>query len=152
MSDTNSSADANAGKLNRFQSIDKIVAGGLEAFAGDFVKKVLCKSTPESKPLIPAFTESMILATRENTICATQLALASRTDTTSFLNKVEVPALIIRGENDLLMNKEQAQVLKLNLQDSRFVEIADSGHLPNLENPVEFNAALNLFLQQRFSA
>jgi pimeloyl-ACP methyl ester carboxylesterase len=101
---------------------------------------------------VPAFIKNMILSLSVNTICATQLALASRTDTTAFLNKISVPALIIRGKHDLLMEMEQAEVLKSNLRAGEFVEIPDSAHLPNLENPLLFNRELNLFLQRHFPA
>jgi pimeloyl-ACP methyl ester carboxylesterase len=148
--DTNSSADANEGKLGRFQSIYKLLAGEKESFADEFVRKILSKTTIDNKPEIPEFVKSMILSIEDDTICATQLALASRTDTTDFLTKIQVPALVIRGEQDELMKPEQAQVLSAGIKNSEFAQIPDSGHLPNLENPKAFNSLLNLFLKQHF--
>ena len=148
--DTNSSADADENKTGRFKSISKIISGEKEAFADEFLKKVLSKRTLATKPETTAFTKNMILSVGENTLCATQLALASRTDTTAFLKEIKVPTLVIRGRDDLLMKPEQTEVLRSNLPDCTYAEIPDAAHLPNLENSEAFNFRLNSFLQDRF--
>lgn len=145
--DTNSSADSNDAKLNRFKSIEQIQKEGKLNFTEEFLKKALSPNTINSNAAITDFTKEMIHAVPDNIICATQLALASRTDTTSVLSQINIPTLIIRGEEDQLMKEEQAEFLHSEIKGSKLCQISKSGHLPNLENPDEFNSCINRFLE-----
>ncbi|WP_423149063.1 alpha/beta fold hydrolase [Rubrolithibacter danxiaensis] len=145
LSDTNSGSDPDGSKLNRFLSIEKIQKGEKKDFAEDFFKRVLSDQTLSTKPDLVNTVREMILSVSDSTICAAQLALASRTDTTAILKNIKIPVLIIRGEEDRLMPVEQAKFLHSQILNSRLVEIPQSAHLPNLENPDAFNAAVTEF-------
>jgi pimeloyl-ACP methyl ester carboxylesterase len=146
--DTNASADTNAAKINRFASIEKIRDEGKGAFANDFLKKVFSTATHETQHELVHSIFKLIMALPDATLCATQLALASRTDTSHVLEKINIPTLIIRGAGDQLMSRQQADNLHYGVRDSESVEITEAGHLPNLENPVDFNAVMNRFLER----
>ncbi len=146
--DTNSSADTNQAKLNRFKSIEQILNGEKNDFADDFLKKVLSSSTLNENHVVTDMVRNMILSVSDSTICSTQLALASRTDTTALLPQINVPSLIIRGNEDMLMLEEQALFLQAQIKNSELCQIPNSAHLPNLENSCEFNKSLNSFLQR----
>ncbi len=145
--DTNSVADDNAGKLKRFETIQSVLRHGKRAFSIGFVQQVFSGKSIQERPEAVELIKSSIRRNTERGICATLLALASRTDTTGSLKNITVPALIIRGAEDKITTKEQADVLENEISDSRRVEIPDSGHLPNLENPEAFNRELNRFLE-----
>ncbi len=150
LADTNAIADPDEGKLKRFATIEQIQNGGKAEFANGFIKNVFCeKSIASAHPAINLI-EEIILSTSDTTLCAAQLALASRTDTSSFLIDINVPALIIRGSDDKLMTPAQASQLHENISGATFASIADAGHLPNLENPEQFNSHLNAFLNKHF--
>ncbi|MGV3703875.1 MAG: alpha/beta fold hydrolase [Arcticibacter sp.] len=146
--DTNAEADSNQGKLKRFASIEQIMGGGKALFAENFVKGLFSRQTNEHKPLLIKQIVDIIAATSDDTICAAQLALASRTETISALPAITVPALIVRGEEDQMMSIEQAEQLDSALNSGGIIEIADAGHLPNAENPEAFNEAMNTFLKR----
>jgi 3-oxoadipate enol-lactonase len=55
------------------------------------------------------------------------------------------PTLLIAGAEDGPMPQSMRALAAL-IPDARFVEIADAGHIPGLERPAEFNAALTQFL------
>lgn len=146
--DTNAFADKNESRLNRFAVIEKIQQGGKIEFAENNLRQLLCEETFAEAPAVTAFVREMIENTSERTICAAQLAMASRTDTTAVLKEIQVPVLIVRGEHDRLMPIEQAELLKSEIKYSTLAEIPQSGHLPNLEKPEAFNAQLNDFLKK----
>lgn len=150
LSDTNAVADSNEAKVKRFASIDQVLTGDKEAFTAAFLKNVFSDSTFGSKNPVVEEIEKVILSTPDTTICAALMALASRTDTTEILNGLEVPALIIRGAEDKLMTEAQALQLSENIRLSYSVVIPNAGHLPNLENPGDFNYQLNHFLAKHF--
>ena len=54
--------------------------------------------------------------------------------------------MVVAGENDAIIRVEEARSMADAISGSRFVQIPDSGHLSNLENPAEFNRALLSFL------
>jgi pimeloyl-ACP methyl ester carboxylesterase len=150
--DTNCVADSNESKVKRFNSIKQIQTGGKVDFTEGFIKNVFSEKTLSDAVDTVEFLRNVILTTQNDTICATQLALASRTDTSKALSEIKVPALVIRGELDKLMSEEQTLQLHNGIQESDFVVIPGSGHLPNLENPDQFNLALNGFLHKHFLA
>lgn len=148
--DTNSLADSNETKLARFAQIETIMTKSKEAFADAFVKKIFSSHTVQHKPKVLEFITRVILENKEKNICATLLALASRTETTASLDKIKVPVLIIRGEEDQVITDEQAKILHKNIKNSELVLIPESGHLPNLENTDQFNVIMNKFIAANF--
>ncbi len=148
LSDTNSIADDNAAKLKRFDSIQSVLKNGKRAFSIGFVNNVFsAKSITENKEAVDLI-KSSIRRNTESSICATLLALASRTDTTDSLATISIPTLVIRGAEDNITTKEQSGILIAHIPHSEYVEIPECGHLPNLEDPDRFNQAMLTFLKR----
>jgi len=144
--DTNASADSNEAKLKRFESINLITGGGKAQFIEGFLKGLFSKKTNEENQKLIDQIGRIMSGTNDDSICAGQLALASRTETVSFLPAISVPCLIIRGAEDQMMSIEQAEQMDSQLNSHGILELADAGHLPNAENPEAFNEAINNFL------
>src|SRR5690606_17763198 len=98
------------------------------------------------KPEIVEFIKSSIRRNTESSICATLLALASRTDTTKGLKNIDVPVLILRGEEDEIVSLDQVKSMAALIPDVKHIEFPENGHLPNLENPTRFNGEIRNFL------
>ena len=62
------------------------------------------------------------------------------------LDKIQVPVLIVTGENDLKPCREMADHLEKTIPNSKKVDLMDTGHLMALEKPEEFNKAVLDFL------
>ncbi len=146
LSDTNSLADNNAAKQKRFDTIQSVLKNGKRAFSIGFVNNVFSQKSLAENPEAVDLIKSTIRRNVESSICATLLALASRTDTTESLKTIPVPALVIRGAADTLTTREQADILVQHIPDVTFVEIPECGHLPNLEDEAQFNRAMNDYL------
>jgi len=146
LSDTHSFADTDAGKLKRFATIESVLKHGKRIYAIGFVSSIFSKKSIEEKPEVVDLIKSSIRRNTESSICATLLALASRTDTTSVLQNMNVPVLILRGEEDGIVSLEQVKSMEELIPDVKHIEIPDCGHLPNLENPVRFNGEIRNFL------
>ena len=148
--DTNCVADTNEGKLKRFDSIELVTSGKKEEFTENFLRNVFSDYSQQFNSETVSLVRNLIMNTSAETICSAQLALASRTETSQVLAGIRVPALIIRGEHDKLMSAAQTQQLVDGIPDAGYNEIAASGHLPNLENPEQFNSCLNTYLHKHF--
>lgn len=64
------------------------------------------------------------------------------------LSSIKVPTLVVLGENERKAVFTHADKMIELIEDSKKVIIHDAGHASNLENPDEFNAVLNEFLQE----
>lgn len=62
------------------------------------------------------------------------------------LRTLEVPSLIVSGENDLPAYMQMAEQYAQALPRSRREIVRGAGHLPNVEQPEAFNALLEAFL------
>lgn len=147
LSDTRSEADDNIQKINRFNQIKQIKSGDKKTFFENFLKNALCDNTLNSKKNAINFLSEMMGWQNELGITAALLSLASRTDTTESLAKINIPALIIVGKEDKLTPPEAALSLHNNIKNSKLEIIPDSGHFPNIENPGRFNYVIEEFIK-----
>lgn len=146
--DTHSQADDNAAKQKRFDSIQAVLTHGRRPFAIGFIEKVFAGPSLEKEPEAVLLIKSSIRRNSINSICATLLALAARTDTSPVLKFINCPSLLIRGKEDRITSRESMQEMAKGIQDSAFVEMEDCGHLPNLEAPQAFNSLLIDFMEK----
>ena len=91
----------------------------------------------------------MILSNTPEWIASAIRVLMSRPDSTPVLTSIRVPTLIIVGEEDVLTPVSSAEEMHSRIGGSDLVRIPAAGHLPNLEQPEAFDAALARFLDHR---
>lgn len=63
-----------------------------------------------------------------------------------WLHRIDVPTLVLWGEDDVLFPKEYAAAWARLIAGAEAVVIPRCGHVPNVEKPVEFAAALTAFI------
>lgn len=146
--DTQSHADDDTAKQKRFDTIQAVLKHGRRPFSIGFVKNVFAERTIQQDPDAVELIKSSIRRNSIETICATLLALAARTDTTDSLPKINVPTLLIRGKEDKITSREAMQGLADGIPSATFIELDGCGHLPNLEDPVQFDKELHVFLSK----
>ena len=146
LSDTQCIADSPEAKEKRRKTIEQIQAYGVTEFASTFVEAVFCKETLSNKIELVKRIKDIILATPQETIVETLNALAQRHEMCSVLGKINIPALIICGKEDMVTPVIQSEFLLNKITNSTFHSISKAGHLSNLEQPEEFNEHLNNFI------
>lgn len=148
--DTRTEADANENKIKRSAQIAQIKGGGLNDFISGFIKGTLSPSTlngDEAKKNIAGFLKEIISWQKAEGICTALMSLASRTDTTPFIENINIPTLIMVGEDDKLTPPELSRAMHLKIKGSQLKLIPGAGHFSNLENSNEFNENLIDFLK-----
>jgi pimeloyl-ACP methyl ester carboxylesterase len=73
-------------------------------------------------------------------------AMMRRPDSTSTLALIDVPTLVIVGEDDVLIPSRESQGLHAAIRGSRLEVLAGAGHVSNFERPAAFNHVLSEFL------
>jgi 3-oxoadipate enol-lactonase len=146
--DTRSEADSNEAKLKRAAGIRTIKKDGIGPFAEGFLKGAFAPQSFQTRPATIEAIRQIILANPALGISGTLLALATRTDTTLALPKIQVPTLILVGEQDAITPPAAARAMHDHIRNSELHVIPDAGHMSNLENPTAFNNCLKAFLQK----
>ena len=143
--DTKSEADSDAGKLKRASDLRMIQEQGLNIFAEKFSKAVLSPRNISNTDIVECVRQ-MIMGNKPEGVQATLIALATRTDTTASLRRVQVPTLILVGEDDALTPPAASLAMHGRITNSEHTVIPNAGHMSNIENPSFFNARLTDFL------
>jgi 3-oxoadipate enol-lactonase len=74
------------------------------------------------------------------------LRLRGRPDATPVLSRIQVPVLIVVGEEDTVTPPSDAAALRAGIPHASLQTIPGAGHLSNLEAPAAFNQSLARFL------
>ena len=69
-----------------------------------------------------------------------------------WLHRIDVPTLLIWGDTDRMFPKEHALAFQKTIHGSKLVMIPQCGHVPQIEKPDAFVAALETFLGARKKA
>ena len=67
-------------------------------------------------------------------------------DTRGSLSQINVPTLVIAGEEDRVTPPQESEILAKGISDSTLSLIPGAGHFSMLDNPVAFNRILRRFL------
>ena len=73
-------------------------------------------------------------------------AMKNRPDAMGALRGMPRKTLVVAGELDRITPLAESTLITRLVADGRLAVVKDSSHLPNLENPVEFNEVLRGFL------
>jgi 3-oxoadipate enol-lactonase len=145
--DTKSKADDDPGKLARAQAVKTVNRDGLQSYASLLVSLCFSEDAEEKRPQL--YRDALDQVGRQNPVgvkgCL--LAMAGRTDTTASLSEIDLPTLLVVGQNDRLTPPALMRSMQEKIAGSELAVIEDAGHMAPLENPVAVNRALERFLE-----
>ncbi len=146
--DTKAEADDDAGRIKRAGAIRTIDKEGLEKFVSDFVPMTFGDAAPQQIP--ESYNTILEQATSESPVgvkgCI--LAMAARTDTSSALSNIDVPTMLLVGEQDTLTPPPVMQAMHEKITGSYLVTVPEAGHMSPLENPEAVTQAIQEFLSR----
>lgn len=97
-------------------------------------------------PALVARTKSLIERTDPRGAAALLRGMAMRVDSRDLLEEIDVPFVFVAGGADQLGNLEEAKVTARTVAGGAFESLDGCGHLPMLEAPRRFCAALDPFV------
>ena len=145
---TRPGADTEEGRKNREKMIDMTHREGVEAIAAHMVPKLLGVTSQRDRPDLAKQVRNLICGNTRDGIKTFVKAMMERADSTPLLAQIDVPALIVHGAEDTLIPPAEAEGMHRAIRNSQLELIPLSGHLPNLEQPGPFDAALWQFLKK----
>lgn len=146
LADTRAGADTAENVTRRRQLIELARTEGSTAVANAQIATLVGKSTRERQPdTFDAVHRMMAQAPTEGIIGALE-AMMGRPDSTATLATIDVPTLIVVGEEDTLTPVKESRAMHERIAGSTLEVIAHAGHLSSLEKPAAFNHVLTEFL------
>jgi pimeloyl-ACP methyl ester carboxylesterase len=128
-------ADSPERREGRAKTIELIRKGGAEALWEDMRPKLFPPGDTEAVE----FARELVLELRPDELVAAVEALRDRRDSTDLVAELERPVLFLVGAQDPFVSLEEAP-------PSAEARGFDTGHLPSLERPDEFNTVLAEFV------
>jgi 3-oxoadipate enol-lactonase len=146
LADTRAQADTAEGKEARFQMAQTAYQKGPSAIADIMIPKLLSPATVQTKPGLVRHVHAMIEGNQISGIAGDLMAMAERPDSVTLLKQITCPTQIIVGELDLPTPPSDAKLMADLIPNARLAIIPAAAHLPNLEQPDQFNESISAFV------
>jgi pimeloyl-ACP methyl ester carboxylesterase len=143
---TRTSADSAEVKRARLQLAARVRMEGYGPVAETTLPKLLSDESRRKHPELERFVHEMLQATQAESLARALEGMAARPNSEETVRNIDVPVLIMHGEEDALIPPGEAQMMARAIRGAKLQLLADTGHLANLEQPVEFNRLVNDFL------
>lgn len=141
LANTRAGADSDEARANRAKAIQDIQQRGPTPFIDAMLPNLLGETTLRSRlDRVEAARSMMARMTVRGLVAALQ-GLTARPDSVSTLRMIDVPTLIIAGEEDTLVPRAETERMRSNISDSRLEAVPRAGHYAALEQP-EFTGRL----------
>lgn len=146
--DTRSEADAEKGKETRNKMIQLVREKGPAAIADEMFPKMMWEQNAKSRQDIAHKLRYIMESQKPETIANALAAMRDRQDYTASLARIEVPTLIVVGEQDAITPPAVAEAMSKQLRNPTLVVIRRAGHMAPMEQPDDVTTALRRFLEQ----
>jgi pimeloyl-ACP methyl ester carboxylesterase len=140
--DTKAGADTAEGAAGREAFAKNALEKGLRWVTDEMVPRLL---KPQPDPAAVREVQQLIGQATPAGVAAAQRGMARRPDSSPTLATITCPTLVVVGEQDGLTPPAEAEKLVAGIKGAKLAKIPGAGHLPCIENPEPFNAALTEF-------
>ena len=140
--DTRETPDTAEAKKGRYETIEKVKAKGVSVVVDGMLPKML---TPQAPPALVTEARQIMMSSSQTGVTAALKAMAERPDSTETLRAISVPTLIVVGDADTITPPADAQRMASLAPNATLVTIKHAAHLSNMEQPDQFNKAVETF-------
>ena len=143
---TKAPADAPEARAGRLQAAADVLESGTEPFFQSMLPKVLAQSTRDNRPDLVEGALRMMRKMSANHVAQVQRGMAERPDSLPTLKTINVPTLLVTGDEDGSTGVNEAQLMHQHIPGSELRVIAKAGHYSPWEQPQEASRLLRQFL------
>lgn len=146
---THAGADTETGKENRRKAIAAAQkACGNGPAIESMLPKLLAPATYHEKPQLVQHVRQIMEKTSLAGVVNAQLGMIERPDSYETIASLEVPGLMVYGDQDQIIPEDAAVRTGASFADGSIAAIKGAGHLLNMEKPGEFNQILSDWLDR----
>lgn len=131
--DTRAQADTPEGRANRLKSAEQVLKEGKDKFLDEMIGKLLGASTRSRRPDLVATARKMLGEMTPEGIAAVQRGMAERPDSIPTLKTINVPTLIVVGEEDTLTPPADSELMHKQIGSSKLEVVPQAGHYAPFE-------------------
>jgi 3-oxoadipate enol-lactonase len=142
LADTRCTADTAEAREKRKALIALAQEQGANAVAENQLTGMVGATTRESRPEVVERLRAMLSAQPVEGIVGALSAMMERPDSTPTLSTIDVPTLVVVGDEDVITPVKDARAIHASIPGSVLTVIPQAGHVSCMEVPAQFNAAV----------
>jgi 3-oxoadipate enol-lactonase len=146
--DTKAAADTDEARKTRLAAAEDVLKRGTELFIDAQLPKLMGESTHRNRPDRVQEAKRMMMKSSAAGIAAVQRGMAERPDSTPMLSTIDVPTLVIVGEEDTLTPVSEMEKIHKGVRNSTLRRIGMAGHYAPFEQPGEVHKAMREMLKR----
>lgn len=146
LSCTRAQADSDDARNTRLKNAELVLERGTEWFVELMAPRLLGKSTQEARPDLVADARRMMLQMSPQDIAQVQQGMAARPDSVATLKAINVPTLVLMGEEDILIPRSDGELMRQQIGPSRLAVIPKAGHFAAWEQSEEAGKLVRQFV------
>jgi len=143
---TKAQADTPEARAVRLQAATFVLDRGTELFFGSMIPKLMGKTTRDTRPDLVEGALRMMRTMSPEDVAMVQRGMAERQDSVETLKTINVPSMLVTGDEDILTGVGEAELMRQNISGSEIKLIAKAGHYSPWEQPEEVGKLLRQFL------
>jgi len=143
---TKAPADNAEARAGRLQAAADVLEHGTEPFFETMSARLMGKTTREARPDLVKAALAMMRKMSPEDVAQVQRGMAGRPDSVETLPTINVPTLIITGDEDILTGVNEAELMHRHVAGSQLRVIPKAGHYSPWEQPAEAARLLRQFL------
>ncbi|MFZ1051861.1 MAG: alpha/beta fold hydrolase [Candidatus Sulfotelmatobacter sp.] len=143
---TKAPADPREARAARLHAANDVIERGTEPFFESMIPRLLGKSTRELRPDLVDGVLRMMRKMSPEDVAQVQRGMAERPDSMDTLKTINVPTLLVTGEEDILTGANEAELMRQHIPNSQLRVIPKAGHYSPWEQPEEAGKLLRQFL------
>lgn len=143
---TKAPADNAEGRAGRLQAANDVLEKGTEQFFEGMVQKVFGRTTRENRPDLVDGALRMMRKMSPQDVAQVQRGMADRPDSLETLKTINVPTLLVTGDEDAMTGIKEAELMHQHIRRSEVRVIPKAGHYSPWEQPALAGRLLRQFL------
>ena len=148
---TKAQADTPEARAVRLQAATFVLERGTELFFGSMIPKLMGKTTRDTRPDLVEGALRMMRTMSPEDVAMVQRGMAERQDSVETLKTINVPTMLVTGDEDILTGVAEAELMRQNISGSEINVIAKAGHYSPWEQPEEVGKLLRQFLDRLYA-
>ena len=142
---TKAPPDSPEARAGRLQAAADVLERGTEPFFASMVRKLIGNTTRDSRPDLVDGALRMMRKMSARNVAEVQRGMAERPDSLPDLKTINIPTLIVTGDEDTLTGPSEAELMRQNIAGSELKIIQHAGHYSPWEQPAEVGKLLRQF-------
>jgi 3-oxoadipate enol-lactonase len=143
---TKAQSDTPEARASRQQAAAEVIERGTEPFFESMLPKLIGKTTYNTRPDLVEGALRMMRKMSPEDVAMVQRGMAERPDSVETLKTVNVPTLVVTGDEDIFTGVPEAEVMRRNIPGSQMKVIGRAGHYSPWEQPEDVGKLVRKFL------